>query len=151
MKLILTILTLILVIGSQADAETSSNNLQSNIRNKASASMRGVIVALAEPGSDAAETAWLLSQQTQPGSGYAPYLLVVGDGQRKQVYRELKLPESSSPALLIFDRQGREVSRITGVRPVQVPWQHKSESAPIVAALTIWLNKFRSIQLKSTT
>lgn len=146
MKNILTILTISLVFSSLAGADTPGNNLQSTIRSKASASKRGVIVALAEPGSDAAQTAWLLSQQTQPGSGYAPYLLVVGDEQRKQAYHELKLPESSSPALLIFDRQGREVSRITGVRPAQVPWQRKSENEPREAALAIWLHRFRSTQ-----
>jgi hypothetical protein len=146
MKRILTTLTLSLAIGGQAGADTPGNNLQSNIRSKASASKRGVIVALAEPGREAADTAWLLAQQTQPGSGYAPYLLVVGDEQRKQVYRELKLPESSSPALLIFDRQGREVSRITGVRPAQVPWQRKSENESREAALANWLHRFRSIQ-----
>lgn len=138
MKRILTILTLSLAVGGQANADTLSNNLQSTIRSKAFASKRGVIVALAEPGSGAAETAWLLSQQTQPGSGYAPYLLVIGAERREQVYRELKLPENSLPALLIFNRQGREVSRITGVRPTQVPWRHKSESGPGEAALALF-------------
>jgi hypothetical protein len=128
MKRIFTSLILSLAIHGLAGADALGNDLQSTIRIKAATSKRGVIVAVTEPGPHAADAAWLLSQQTRPDSGYVPYLLVVSAEQRKQIYRELRLPDNSSPALLFFDRTGHEISRVIGVRPAHTPWQRQSET-----------------------
>lgn len=131
MKKITTALVLGLASSVLAHA---SDDLKSTIRSKAASSQRGVIVALAEPGAEAAETAWLLSQQTR-NTGYTPHLLVVDADRRAQLARDLNLPQNAAPTLLIYDRKGREVTRIVGVRPVQVPWQRRSEADAHVAAI----------------
>lgn len=134
MKQIITALALSLILGNRANADPASADLQSAIRSKAAASSRGVILALTEPGDKAAETAWLLAEQITPDNGYVPYLLVVSPEESQQIYQALKLPENNAPVLLVFDRQGREVSRTIGVRPVHVPWHPRPEAQISIVA-----------------
>lgn len=139
MRHLLTILALAWFASGQASADPIADNVQADslksaILRKAAASERGVILAITERGSVAAETAWLLAQQVQSNRGYAPWLLVTKAAERRQILRWLKLPDDNAPVLVFLDRSGHELSRITGVRPWHVPWQPHSGIAAHFAA-----------------
>lgn len=94
--------------------------LRGEILAKAHDAKRGVIVAVTKPGEVAAETAWLLSAQVNRDSGYAPLLLVLGEPERERVLETLALPETVLPALIFYDRKGREINRVVGALPSQL-------------------------------
>lgn len=90
---------------------------QEDILAKAGEAKKGVIVAVTERGSIAADTAWLLSAQVQKNNDYAPLLLVLKPEDRDVVLKKLKLVDDALPALIFFDRRGNEISRVIGAYP----------------------------------
>lgn len=90
---------------------------QEEILAKAADARKGVIVAVTERGNIAADTAWLLSAQVYKSNDYAPLLLVLKPEDREAVLSKFKLVDSALPALIFFDRKGREISRVIGAYP----------------------------------
>ena len=90
---------------------------QEEVLAKAADARKGVIVAVTERGNIAADTAWLLSAQVYKSNDYAPLLLVLKPEDREAVLSRFKLVDSALPALIFFDRNGREISRVIGAYP----------------------------------
>ena len=88
-----------------------------NIVTSAHKAKSGVIVAVTDRGDVAADTAWLLSAQVNRDSSYAPLLLTLKPEERQDALRTLNLSEASLPALIFYDHNGREISRVIGARP----------------------------------
>ncbi len=114
--LILSTIILLNIANATADMESA---LRENILSNAHKAQSGVIVAVTERGEVAAETAWLLSAQVMRNHSYAPLLLALQPEELKVAMKELKLTEQSLPALIFFDRKGREISRVVGALPSQ--------------------------------
>jgi DNA-directed RNA polymerase subunit H (RpoH/RPB5) len=89
----------------------------------------GVILAVTDRGDVAADTAWLLSEQIKRDNSYAPFLLALKPEERESALKTLKLSESSLPALIYYDRHGREISRVTGALPSHLIKQVRSNSS----------------------
>jgi DNA-directed RNA polymerase subunit H (RpoH/RPB5) len=90
---------------------------QEEILAKVADTRKGVIVAVTDRGTIAADTAWLLSAQVQKNNEYAPLLMVLKPEDRDRVLSRLKLSDSALPALIFYDRKGREISRVIGAYP----------------------------------
>ena len=125
--------TLLLVIpillGSAHAIAGPPEPLHGEILAKAQQAEKGVIVAVTEPGAIAAETAWLLSAQVVGSKRQAPLLLVLKPEQRTQVLKSLRLHETSLPALIFYDRSGREISRTIGALPSRLIKQARNTQA----------------------
>lgn len=94
--------------------------LRSEILAKAQHATKGVIVAVTKPGPIAAETAWLLSAQVVGSDKHAPLLLVLKPDEKDKLLHSLNLHEAALPALIYYDRTGREINRIIGALPSQL-------------------------------
>lgn len=90
---------------------------QDEVLSRANDTGRGVIVAVTERGTIAADTAWLLSAQVYKSREYAPLLLVLKPADREETLKKYKLVDSALPALIFYDRKGREISRVVGAYP----------------------------------
>jgi len=112
------IFSLLFLLGiANTSAADPPNSVQQNILARAHEGKEGVIVAVTERGDIAADTAWLLSAQVKQNSKYAPLLLVLKPEEREDVLKALKIAETTLPALIYYDHNGREISRIIGVSP----------------------------------
>ncbi len=92
-------------------------SLQQNILASAHKARNGVIVAVSEQGNIAADTAWLLAAQVNRDSSYVPFLLTFKPEERQEVLKTLRLTEASLPALIYYNHEGKEISRIIGALP----------------------------------
>ena len=92
---------------------------------------KGVILAVTERGEVAAETAWLLSAQVTRDADYVPLLRVLKAGEREQVLKSLGLPETALPALIFYDRNGREINRVVGALPSRLIKQARSSGSEL--------------------
>ena len=115
-SLLLVISTL---LGSAHAIAGPPEPLRSEILAKAQQARKGVIVAVTKPGPIAAETAWLLSAQVVGSDKHAPLLLVLNEDKEK-LLQSLELHENALPALIYYDRSGREINRIIGALPSQL-------------------------------
>jgi DNA-directed RNA polymerase subunit H (RpoH/RPB5) len=93
------------------------NPIQEDILERAYQAQSGLIVAVTEPGEVAAETAWLLSEQIKRDNTFDPLFLALQPEEQNSVLATLNLSESSLPALIYYDRDGQEISRVTNVLP----------------------------------
>ncbi len=106
----------------------TSNPIQKDILARAHEAKTGVIVAVTDRGKVAADTAWLLSAQIKQDNSYAPLLLVLKPEDRESKLKTLNLSENSLPALIYYDRHGREISRVVGALPAPRIKQEKFNS-----------------------
>jgi len=114
----LTAVVAVTSLGVTAKVNSESNDLRTSVLEKAQQSQKGVIVMLSERGQIAAEAAYLLSEQLQQNPGYQP-LLVVPEGGKLQDYKKsLTLNDEALPALIFFDKSGKELNRVTGTLPI---------------------------------
>jgi len=113
-----------LLVGSAAAGPPETIN--GEILARAKAAEAGVIVAVTGRGEVAAETAWLLSAQVQRDPRYAPYLLVPTPEQHAALLQSLRLSDAALPALIFYDRKGREISRVVGALPSRLIKQARS-------------------------
>lgn len=116
MKRIAILSALIFINVAHATAG-SSTHIRKDIVTSAHKAKSGVIVAVTERGEAAADTAWLLSAQINRDSSYAPLLVALKPEERQDTLNTLNLSEKSLPALIFYDRSGREISRVTNARP----------------------------------
>jgi DNA-directed RNA polymerase subunit H (RpoH/RPB5) len=105
------------------------NTIREEILARTNEAKSGVIVAVTDRGEVAADTAWLLSAQVKGDNNYAPLLLVLKPEERESALETLKLSESSLPALIYYDRHGREISRVIGALPSHLIKQVRSSSS----------------------
>ena len=105
--------------------------LRQDILASAHGAKKGVILAVTERGEVAAETAWLLSAQVTRDADYVPLLRVLKPGEREQVLKSLGLPETALPALIFYDRNGREINRVVGALPSRLIKQARSSGSEL--------------------
>ena len=116
MKHIKFLLALIMFYTSTTSAGPPDSVL-SVIQARSHDSLKGLIVAVTERGEVAADTAWLLSAQVMQDAGYTPLLLVLKTEELEGTLSIFKLTASSLPALIYYNRDGNEISRVIGVMP----------------------------------
>jgi hypothetical protein len=113
-----TAIVAITSLGVTAKVNSESNEFRTSVIQKAQQSEKGVIVMLSERGEIAAEAAYLLAEQLQQNPGYQP-LLVVPDNRKLEGYKKsLALKDEALPALIFYDKSGRELNRVTGTLPI---------------------------------
>lgn len=91
-------------------------DIHTSVISKAAESEKGVILVLTERGEIAAEAAYLLVAQIQQNQGYAPLLLAVEQEKTAGYKSALNLPEASLPAVLFFNKSGKEIARVVSAR-----------------------------------
>jgi len=114
----LTAVVAVTSLGVTAKVNSESNDFRTNVLHKAQQSQKGVIVMLSERGKIAAEAAYLLSEQLQQNPGYQPLLIVPEDGKLQGYKKSLALNDEALPALIFFDKSGKELNRVTGTLPI---------------------------------
>ena len=126
------IFSLLFLLGiANASAAGPPDSLQQSILNRAHEGRDGVIVAVTERGDVAADTAWLLAGQIKLNSNYAPLLLVLKTDEIEGVLKTLGLAEKTLPALIYYDHNGREISRIIGVSPMASLKQMRADTTNV--------------------
>lgn len=121
MKTIFKVLgTTVAITALTAIAGTPQSDLKSSVMAKAVDSKKGVIVVLSDRGEIAADAAFLLSAQLKQNPGFSP-LLVVPERDKLQGYmKTLALQSQALPAVIFFDKSGKEIGRVVGAKPVDV-------------------------------
>ena len=114
----LTAVVAVTSLGVTAKVNSESNDFRASLMQKAEQSQKGVIVMLSERGKIAADAAYLLSEQLQQNPGYQPLLVVPEDGRMASYKKSLALKDDALPALIFFDRSGKELNRVTGTLPI---------------------------------
>lgn len=100
-----------------AVAAPVTSDMQGEVIAKARQSDKGVIMVLAPRGDVAAEAAFLLATQIKQNPGFAP-LLVIAERDKLQNYMQpLALTGESLPAVVFFDKSGRELNRVIAAQP----------------------------------
>jgi hypothetical protein len=112
--------TLLAISALTVLAKTSPTfDIHTNVVSKAAQSEKGVILVLTERGPIAAEAAYMLLAQIKQNEGFAP-LLMVADKERIGGYMEaLALPKASLPAVIFFNKSGKELSRVVASESVK--------------------------------
>ena len=96
-------------------------DIHTSVVTKAAESKKGVIMVLTERGDVAAEAAYMLSTQIKQNEGYLP-LLMVADKEKVPGYMSaLSLPAASLPAMIFFDKSGKELGRVVATKPATNP------------------------------
>ena len=115
-RISLVLKTIIATTAVTAVAQSNSA-IDAEVMAKAQHSDKGVIMALAPRGDAAAKAAYLLATQIKQNPGYVP-LLVIAEQQKLQDYMQpLALTGESLPALVFFDKSGRELNRVIAAQP----------------------------------
>lgn len=105
--------------------------IRESILARAHKAEKGVIVAVTDRGDVAADTAWLLSAQIMQDDRYAPLLLALKPEERDSVLKMLNLPGTALPALIFYDRHGREINRIIGALPSRLIKQARTSNSAL--------------------
>lgn len=102
-------------------AKTSPTfDIHTHVITKAAQSEKGVVMVLTERGNAAAKAAYLLLAQVQQNEGYAPLFLAV-DKDKVHGYSEaLGLPNASLPAVLFFNKSGKEIVRVVAPKSAMI-------------------------------
>jgi len=87
-------------------------DIHTSVVSKAAESEKGVIMVFTERSNAAAEAAYLLLAQTRQNEGYAPLLLAVENEKMAGYKAALGLPNSALPAVIFFNKSGKEVARV---------------------------------------
>ena len=69
-------------------------------------------------GDIAADATVLLLNQLKQNAGFAPMMLTPEKAQLSQYLSELSLNSSDLPAVIFYDKSGKEMSRLVAVKPV---------------------------------
>lgn len=119
--------TLLAVSALTVLAKTSPTfDIHTNVVSKAAQSEKGVILVLAERGPAAADAAYMLLAQVKQNEGFAP-LLMVADKEKVGGYMEtLALPKASLPAVIFFNKSGKELGRVVAAASAKVKHVHAS-------------------------
>lgn len=93
-------------------------DIHTSVVSKAAQSEKGVIMVLTERGNVAAEAAYLLLAQTKQNEGYAPLLLAVENEKISGYKAALDLPSAALPAVIFFNKSGKEIARVVPAKSV---------------------------------
>lgn len=91
-------------------------DIHTSVISKAAQSEKGVILVLTERGDIAAEAAYLLLAQIQQNEGFAPLLMAVENDKVAGYTSALGLPDSSLPAVIFFNKSGKEIVRVVAAK-----------------------------------
>jgi hypothetical protein len=91
--------------------------VHANIMERAQQAKNGVIVGITDQGAMAEDTAWLLAEQIKHDKNYAPLLVVLKPENRKTTLLNLHLAANDLPAVIVYDKQGKEIGRVVDVVP----------------------------------
>jgi|EndMetStandDraft_4_1072995.scaffolds.fasta_scaffold153862_2 hypothetical protein len=103
-----------------AEAPVVPSDFKSSVMAKAAESQKGVIVVISERGDVAVDAAYLLSAQLKQNPGFVPLLLVPEQEKLEGYMRTLALPRESLPAVIFFNKSGKELGRVIGAQPTAV-------------------------------
>lgn len=102
-------------------AKTSPTfDIHTSVITKAAQSEKGVILVLSERGPVAAEAAYMLLAQIKQNEGYAPLLMVVDDDKVAAYMSALALPPESLPAVIFFNKSGKEIVRVVPAKSAMI-------------------------------
>ena len=109
-------------------AKTSPTfDIHTSVISKAAQSEKGVILVLTGRGAIAAYAAYMLSMQIKQNEGFAPLLMAVEDEKLAGYMTALALPAASLPAVIFFNKSGKELGRVVAVKPVVTKWGQPQE------------------------
>ncbi|HYG13930.1 MAG TPA: hypothetical protein VD885_07280 [Methylophilaceae bacterium] len=100
-----------------ANAAPVTSTIHNEVIAKAEQSDKGVIMVLAPRGDVAAEAAFLLAAQIKQNPGYAPLLVIAERAKLQDYMQPLALTGESLPAVVFFDKSGRELNRVIAAQP----------------------------------
>lgn len=121
MKRILVVLNTIILmttLTAAADNTQAPPDLQASLKEKAAESQKGVIMVLSGRGDVAADAAYLLVSQLKENPGYAPMLTIADQQQLPGYMKALALSGAALPAVLFFDKSGKELNRVVAATSV---------------------------------
>lgn len=102
-------------------AKTSPTfDIHTSVVTKAAQSEKGVIMVLTERGPVAAEAAYMLLAQIKQNEGFAPLLIAAEKGKVTGYMNALGLPAASLPAVIFFNKSGKELGRVVATESVKV-------------------------------
>lgn len=107
----------LLAVGSLSAIAEPATDLQASIVSKAAESDKGVIVVLTERGDVAVQAAYMLSALLQQNAGYKPLLMAAEQDKLIGYMKALSLSKASLPAVIFFDKEGKELNRVVSVKP----------------------------------
>ena len=119
MKSQLAVLSSVLVFSSVllvAEPISPGDELQARVLAKAAESNNGVIMAITPRGDVAVDTAYLLANQLSSNPGFTPLFMAVEKDKLKGYLGALKLSNEELPALVFFDKSGRELGRVVAAQ-----------------------------------
>lgn len=123
MKPIFLALSAVLAVTSLtaiAEDPAVNSDFKNSVMTKAAESQKGVIVVISDRGDVAVDAAYLLSAQLKQNPGFVP-LLVVPEREKLEVYmKTLALSRESLPAVIFFNKSGKELGRVIGAQPTAV-------------------------------
>jgi len=100
-------------------AKTSPTfDIHTSVVSKAAESEKGVILVLAERGPAAADAAFMLLAQVKQNNGFAPLLMVANKEKIGGYMETLSLPKASLPAVIFFNKSGKELGRVVATESV---------------------------------
>ena len=108
----------ILSISSVSVMAEPATDLKASVVSKAAESNKGVMVVLTERGDIAVQAAFLLSAQLKQNEGYTPLFLAEEKDKLAAYMKALSLSKASLPAVIFFNKEGKELSRVVSVKPV---------------------------------
>jgi hypothetical protein len=114
--LVLNTVFLMTTLTAVAENQLAPPDLKASLKEKAAESQKGVIMVLSGRGDVAADAAYLLVSQLKENPGYAPMLTVVEQGKLQEYMKALALSDASLPAVLFFDKSGKELNRVVAAQ-----------------------------------
>ncbi len=107
----------LLAVGSLSAIAEPATDLQASILSKAAESDKGVIVVLTERGGVAVQAAYMLSALLQQNAGYKSLLMAAEQDKLTGYMKALSLSKASLPAVIFFDKEGKELNRVVTLKP----------------------------------
>ena len=101
---------------AMAGPPAASDELHTSVLAKAAQSKNGVIMAITARGKVADDAAYLLVNQLPYNPGYAPLLMAVEKDKLTSYLNELNLSQDDLPALVFFNKSGKEVGRVVAAQ-----------------------------------
>ncbi len=116
-KTVLGTLFVMTALGANAHADPAAADFKSSVMAKAAESEKGVIVVLSKRGGIAADAAYLLVLQLKQNPGFVPLLMAEEPEKLEGYMKILSLPNGSLPAVIFFNKSGKELGRVIGAQP----------------------------------
>ena len=107
----------LMILGSLSAIADPVTDLEASITSKAAESEKGVIVVLTSRGDVAVQAAYMLSAQLEQNTGFKPLLVAVEKDKLKIYMNALSLSKSTLPAVIFYDKTGKELNRVVTVKP----------------------------------